>query len=303
MSARITGLGLALLGVLFLSPDAALVRLFDGDPWTLIFWRSAGTAVVLGLLSALYFRRQLFGYFNNIGWAGWAMVFVAGVGPILWSLSVFYAGGPMTLAMLALAPLVAAVAGWLFLGERLQLATIVCSLGALVGVVWTVWDGLIQPDISLAGVMLAIALPFNYALIFVFSRKIDRPNSWPILSAGSLVLAVITLFIAPTIALTTAAQWWSIVPMICVVATLSFALMSVATRFVPASDVILVSMLEPVLGIVFLWWVVQELPTANQWVGGSIIFAAVATFVVWQWCTKPQSQGVPARFAARRGGR
>ena len=48
MSSRLLGLGLAILGVLLLSPDAALTRLFDGASWTLIFWRTLGTFVVLG---------------------------------------------------------------------------------------------------------------------------------------------------------------------------------------------------------------------------------------------------------------
>ena len=153
---------------------------------------------------------------------------------------------------------------------------------ALVGVIVTVWDGLATENVSPLGTALALFLPVNHSTIFVLSRKLDRPNAWPIFGLGNLLLVPVAFVLAPTIVLQGEAQVWSIVPMVTVVATLSFALMILAARYVPASDVMLINMLEPVIGVIFLWLIVQELPTFLQWIGGGIVLISVLGFIVWQ---------------------
>ena len=282
MSSRMLGLGLAILGVLLLSPDAALTRLFDGASWTLIFWRTLGTFVVLGGLSLLWYRGGLLAYFRGLSPWSWLMLTMVSYGPLLWFWSVELAGGAQTLALLALSPLVAAFGGWLILGERLRWQMLLFGALALVGVIVTVWDGLATENVSLLGTALALFLPVNHSMIFVLSRKLDRPNAWPIFGLGNLLLVPIAFVLAPTIILEGEAQVWSIVPMVTVVATLSFALMILAARYVPASDVMLINMLEPVIGVIFLWLIVQELPTFLQWIGGGIVLVSVLGFIVWQ---------------------
>ena len=44
----------------------------------------------------------------------------------------------------------------------------------------------------------------------------------------------------------------------------------------------LINMLEPVIGVIFLWLIVQELPTFLQWIGGGIVLTSVLGFIVWQ---------------------
>lgn len=290
MSSRLLGLCLAILGVLLLSPDAALTRLFDGASWTLIFWRTLGTFVVLGGLSILWYRGGLLRYFNGLGAWAWVMLGMVSYGPMLWFWSVELAGGAQTLALLALSPLVAAFGGSLLLGEKLRWQMLVFGALALLGVVITVWDGLATEQVSPLGTVLALFLPVNHSMIFVLSRKIERPNAWPIFGLGNLLLVPIAFFLAPTVLLEGPAQYWSIVPMVTVVATMSFALMILAARYVPASDVMLINMLEPVVGVVFLWLIVQELPTTLQWVGGGVVLVSVLGFIVWQLVEEQQTR-------------
>ena len=51
------GTVLMILGVLVLSPDSGLLRLIDGDPYVVSFWRGIGICLVLWA-AALAGRRQ-----------------------------------------------------------------------------------------------------------------------------------------------------------------------------------------------------------------------------------------------------
>lgn len=282
MSPRILGLSLAVSGVLLLSPDAALIRLFDGDSWTLIFWRTSGTFIVLGGLSLLWYRNGILHYFRGLSRWAWPMVGMVGCGPLLWFWAVHLAGGPQSLALLAISPLIAAYGGWLMLGERLRWQTLAFGSIAFIGVLVIVWDGLATARVSWLGTLLTVLLPINYSMTLVFSRKINRPNAWPIFGVGNLLLIPIAFIAAPTVMLSGPAQIWAIVPMVTAVATFSAALIILAARYVPACDIMLINTFEPVIGIIFLWLIVSELPTVDQWIGGGIVLSAVLCFLIWQ---------------------
>lgn len=290
MSMRLKGYLLAFAGIMLLSPDAAITRLFDGDPWTMTFYRSLGVFVMLGLLSLLTYRGKIFSYFNGLGWAGWAVVFFFAIGSPLWLLSIVYAGGPQVLTLLAIAPLVAAFASRIILGEPLSKLTIGASVFAFIGVFVTVADSFGRESFSWLGLVLSLLLPVGYSMMMVLSRKIDRPNIWPLISLGGLVMATSAIFIAPTLALTTQSQVLSVVPMILFVATFSFALLTLASRFVTAGEVTLIGLLEPVIGVVYLWWIVSEFPTRNQWIGGGIVLVVVAVYITIQMLNDPDRQ-------------
>ena len=51
----------------------------------------------------------------------------------------------------------------------------------------------------------------------------------------------------------------------------------------------MVVMMEPVLGVGFLWMLVQETPTAFQWAGGAIVFTTVLVYTVQQLTSRETS--------------
>ena len=54
------------------------------------------------------------------------------------------------------------------------------------------------------------------------------------------------------------------------------ALFAIGARLAPPADVALVSLLEPVLGPVWVWWIIGEAPATSTLVGGTIVLAAMA---------------------------
>ena len=199
---------LALTGLVILSPDAGLTRFIQMETWSLIFWRGIGLFGTVGFLALIFYRQKFLSYFQRLTWHAWAIIPLYGTVPLMWILGVRYAGGGQVLAVLAIAPLVASLPSRLFLGEAIRPATLIASLVAMLGVFGDCCRGLFHPapdacrsSIYLVGVVCSLAIPVFYALVMTFSRKVDRPNSWPMISLSGLVMVLAGFVVAPEITL------------------------------------------------------------------------------------------------------
>jgi drug/metabolite transporter (DMT)-like permease len=61
---------------------------------------------------------------------------------------------------------------------------------------------------------------------------------------------------------------------------LSFVTLSYAARFVPSSTVSLIMLLETVLGPLWVWWGIDEAPSAMMLIGGGIVLTCLAVFLI-----------------------
>ena len=70
LSDKQKGIGLALLGVLFITPDSLLVRLISLDSWEVIFFRVFFPFIFLLILLLIYYQKRFFQVCLLIGFAG-----------------------------------------------------------------------------------------------------------------------------------------------------------------------------------------------------------------------------------------
>ena len=73
MNPRLIGYAFAILGVLIISPDSALIRKVAMNPWGLLFWRGVGIFGVAAVLSLIWYRGGLVQYFRQTGKLGLAI--------------------------------------------------------------------------------------------------------------------------------------------------------------------------------------------------------------------------------------
>ena len=62
---------------------------------------------------------------------------------------------------------------------------------------------------------------------------------------------------------------------------IGLAIFSVGAAKVPATDVALLSMIEPVVGPIWVWIVIGEYPGIPALIGGSIVFVALAAHTIY----------------------
>jgi drug/metabolite transporter (DMT)-like permease len=65
-----------------------------------------------------------------------------------------------------------------------------------------------------------------------------------------------------------------------VILPVSFVTLSYAARFVSSSTVSLIMLLETVLGPLWIWWGIGEVPTNSMLIGGAIVVICLTAFLI-----------------------
>jgi drug/metabolite transporter (DMT)-like permease len=122
---------------------------------------------------------------------------------------------------------------------------------------------------------LACALATAASAVLVrYHREIDLV---PSVILGSLITAAYALSQSPELAISS--QQLVYVGIIgFVLVPFAFIMLTIAPRFANSAEVQLVYLLESILGPLWVWLVIREMPSLNTIVGGSMLLVSVAWF-------------------------
>jgi drug/metabolite transporter (DMT)-like permease len=278
-------------GVMFSMTTIAYAAVDEASEIQFLAYRGASTGLAMVILVALR-RRHRPVDFSAIAPASWVAGVVLAGTSMLYILALGRTTAATTVFLLAAAPIVAAVIGWLWLGERVARSTILAIASTSIGVTITVGAGL---DVGAGtGLLFASLIPVSIGIYSVLMRSApDVDPVVPTLIAGS-VLAVV----AGTAALMTDGLAVSLRD--AALATLSGGIalgiglpfFNLGHRSVPAARVPLLLMTEVVLAPLWVWIWPGEVPSAATLVGGAVILASVVGLVV---STRPRAAPVAAR--------
>ncbi|MGF2685523.1 DMT family transporter [Marinobacter sp. DUT-3] len=270
---RIKGLTIAALGVLFITPDALLVKITSVDPVVFVFWRGLLLAISFYVISWLRYRSRLVPEIRKCGWKG---LFCAGAFAI--STLGFVVGMKNTaagnvLVILNTAPVIAAVIAWAVWKETLPLRTwaiiLVCVTGATFMAIGEWGKG--NPLGLIMAFVAATALASNLNM----ARSKPDSDMSVMLMFGALLLAAVAALAggahipSPRDSFFIALLCLVFLPMACI-------LIQIGPRYIPAAEVSLMLLLETVLGSFLVWLFLGEVPPRLSLIGGVIVFSALA---------------------------
>ena len=272
---HILGITFALVGVLVLSPDALLIRLIEADRATLLFWRALLQGTTLTLVLALMYRGRLPGMIMDMGRTGIIATVVFATTMILFVSSITLTAAANTLFIMATAPLFAALISWLFMGERVALRTWVAIVSALVGVGIILGGGVGVGGGSLLGNVLGVGAALSLATQLSIARHARAVNLVPALAAGMvLVTAIAWSTYAEPLDLGPGDPFWLFLLGV-IVLPIAFGLLTLAPRYVASPEVSLIMQLEAVLGPIWVWMGVGEVPPTATFIGGAIVLVTL----------------------------
>jgi drug/metabolite transporter (DMT)-like permease len=273
-SEHLKGLVLTIVGVLVLTPDTLLIRLAAADQWTLVFWRGALMALVLFLVLLWHHRGNTLSAFLTIGSTGLLIGMCYGLGSVFFVSAVLYSGVANTLIIIASAPMFAALLGRYVLSERVPPRTILAMIVTFAGIAIVV--GGETGKNNLFGDLLALCTAFVMAMAFVLVRKSKNINMIPATTIGGVIAALLALVFAATSPMdVSSGQAIWIVLMGAVVLPISFGLVTLGPRYIPAPEVGLILLLETALGPLWVWLVIGEEASAQVLTGGGVVVIAL----------------------------
>lgn len=273
MHQRLKGYLITFLGVLIITPDALLLRLIESGPMTIMVWRGLGFALILWMLVIWRYGRNAFAALQRTGSAGCVIAVATALGQLLFVYSIHHTHVANTLVIVAAVPLATGGLARLWLGEPMAPRTLVTGVFVVLAVMLTMAGGFAVQGTS--GDVAAIGAVICLAILFTAIRKVSGRDILPAIACSGVISAGIAFFLAPTIEV--ARGDLGMLAVLCLfVSPVSFALISLGPRYLPAAEVALLLLLETALGPVWVWLFLGEQPTGLTLVGGGIMIAALA---------------------------
>ena len=267
MNNHLKGLLIAFLGVLMLTPDPVLVRLADADTFTILFWR--GIFFALGVLIILYatYRKNTFKELKNIVKPGVWIGLLSGIGGVTFIAAIQYTSIAKVLVIISTAPMVVAIISWAIINERPKLFTWISMLIIVTGI-YIVMKG-DTGTLNLMGSSLAVISIIAGGFSFALTRKYSNVNMVPAMIVNALVVSFVGLAFSSSFYL----PFDSLIYVIAggILLAIAFSLITLAPRFIPASEVAMFMPLGTIFGIISAWLVINEQPSSSSILGGSIV--------------------------------
>ncbi len=274
------GFWLTLFGVLVLTPDTLLIRLIDIDPWTMNFYRGAMMSVSLCLAFIIARRGETLIEVRRMGWAGFAVAVIYALNAISFVFAIDHTRVANVLIILAATPLIAALLSIIVLKEQVSKPTWAAIMAGMSGVVIVVGDGF-RTGTSL-GDIFAFVTACALAVTFIIIRRHKHVNMVPAAALGAMLSAILVAPFADPLSVGSAWNWGLLLLLGFVVMPLSFGLITLGPRTLPAPEVALLMLLETVLGPLWVWMVIDEMPSLTTFIGGVVVIAAVTLQSAWR---------------------
>jgi DME family drug/metabolite transporter len=278
------GFVLTLLGACCWSFGGFFVRTTkDIDAWQIIFYRSWVVLAITGGYLALRYRSQLGPVFRTAGINALIAGIALGLAGLLFMLSLFYTTVAQAVFMGGIAPFTSALLAWWLLGERVKRPTWIAMVVALFGLSTMLWG---TAGGGFNGSVLALCSAFCFSCYSVLLRSGQKTD----MTASIIWNAVfLILFSGAVLVLPTglregggtgdfAVGWRNlavIAAMGLVQLSLGLALFTKGSKTVPAAELALLALAEPMLAPIWVWVAFGEVPALATLAGGAIILSAL----------------------------
>lgn len=280
----ISGVLLAVLGTLLLTPDTLFMRLSGMGGFQMVAWRGLLMgAALLGVWAVIARGRRGADLAALAKPAGLTAMGCQVINASLFSTGVAVAPVSVVLFGVATVPVFASVLAGLLYGERTSRATWRATAAVLAGIALAVFgseEGGLQIDLAtLYGAVAGLGVAATIAYSFVLIRHHADLPILPVIGGGALLAGLLGTAVAGPAALGEGAVWAIAVSGLLIL-PVSFFAITLATRRTHATTVSLIMLLEAVLGPLWVWIGVGEAPTAPMLIGGAVVVASLALYLL-----------------------
>ena len=264
---------LAFIAVMFITPDSLFIRLSNIETWGMLFYRGAIPFIVVLVGLLFFYKNNFLKAIFAIGYPGIFYIFSFSICNITFLISIQNTNVANTLVMIAMAPMISAILGAIFLKEIPNFKTWLAIIITFIAVAYIFQDSI---DLgNFYGDVFGLITAFGLACNAVLARFAKDRDLVPSAVIGKLCVAVFALFFVESFALVESDL--IIVPLMSVMCVaIPFVLVTIAPRFIPAEEVNLFFLLETIIGPIWVWLIINERPSLEALQGGLVIIVTIA---------------------------
>ena len=264
---------LAFIAVMLITPDSIFIRLSNIETWGMLFYRGAIPFVVVLIGLIFFYKNNLLKALVGIGYPGIFYVISFSICNITFIISIQNTKVANTLVMIAMAPMLSAILGSIFLKEVPDQKTWIAIIITLISVTYIFHDSMEMGNFY--GDLFGLITAFGLACNAVIARYAKNRDLVPSAVIGKLCVAVFAFFFVDSFSLV--GTDLIIVPLMCVMCVaIPFVLVTIAPRFIPAEEVNLFFLLETIIGPFWVWMIIREQPSIETIQGGTVIILTIA---------------------------
>ena len=195
---------LAFIAVMLITPDSIFIRLSNIETWGMLFYRGAIPFVVVLIGLIFFYKNNLLKALVGVGYPGIFYVISFSICNITFIISIQNTNVANTLVMIAMAPMLSAILGAIFLKETPDRKTWISIIITFFAIIYIFFDSLKLGNFygDILGFITAIGLAVGaLACLYVIKIEFDRlnetkddPLDWPgpkVFPGGLLVFGLL----------------------------------------------------------------------------------------------------------------
>jgi len=276
------GYGLVLLAGVFWSFGGMIVRQIEAaNEWQILFYRSGALAATLLVFLAARNRGAVVATFRAVGSTGVIAGLCSACTFITFIFSLTHTTVANALFLASSAPFMAAVLGRILLGERVRRSMGVAMIGALLGIAIMVGEG--ETAGGLFGDLMALGTALGFAGFTVALRRGRTVEMFPavclagvfaLIITGAMVIRTGHSFVISAHDLVLCLLYGG------VLVGCGLMMYTRGSRHLPAAELTLLSLIDVVLGPIWVWLGIGEVPSPMTLLGGGIVLASIVGLAV-----------------------
>jgi drug/metabolite transporter (DMT)-like permease len=263
-------------------------RAVHATPATQVAIRAGVAAVALFAYLCLRRGRGTLDAFRSVGRAGLVVAVSLAIVSSAFILALAHTTVAHVLLFQAIAPFLAALLAWIVMREAIAPRTWAAMAMSLAGVAIMVGGSLGSGD--LLGDALCVLMSSGFAVVIVITRRHLEISMTPATALGVAIAFIATAPFSHFGGLS-ARDFWLLAALGAGQMALGLILFTAGARLIPAAQAGLITLLEVVLGPLWVWLIYREDPGALTLAGGVVIIGAVLLHAV--------AELRPARLAPR----
>ncbi|MGG0715970.1 DMT family transporter [Robertmurraya massiliosenegalensis] len=273
------------IGVISVSTSAIMVKVSTAPSEVIAFYRLFFSVLIMLPVFLLKYANEL----RLITKRDWLFSLVAGVFLafhfILWFESLNYTSVASSTVLVTLQPLFAFVGTYVFFKEKFTIRAILCGIMAIIGSIIISWGDFKISGSALFGDILALIACALITAYLMFGQTVRKRVSlitytFVVYAISAVTLFVYVLILGRPLTNYPTSDWVYFVLLAIIPTLLGHTLFNWSVKWLSTSTISMAILLEPVGATVLAYYLLNEKIMLTQIVGGLIVMASLAFFLI-----------------------